>query len=102
MYLSQRRGVVVNGYAKVGKDCHLHGNNCIGNKGSNNGVPKIGNNVDIGYGAIIIGDIMIGDNTVIAAGAIVVDSFPSGNVVIGGCPAKVIREIPVNLSIMKI
>lgn len=89
-------GILVNGYARVGKDCFLHGNNCIGNKNSNDCVPEIGNNVDIGYGATIIGGVRIGDNTVIAAGAVVVDSFPSGNVVIGGCPARVIREIPVN------
>lgn len=88
-------GVLVNGYARVGKDCMIHGNNCIGNKAINDSVPTIGNHVEIGYGATIVGNVVIGDNTVIAANAVVVTSFPKGNVVIGGCPAKVIRDITV-------
>lgn len=88
-------GVLVNGYAKIGTDCIMHGNNCIGNNGSNDCVPMIGNNVEIGYGATIIGSIVIGDNTIIAANAVVVNSFPEGNVVIGGCPAKTIKSLPV-------
>lgn len=91
-------GILVNGYARIGRDCFLHGNNCIGNKGYDNGVPMIGNNVDIGFGASIIGNVTIGDNTVIAAGAVVVNSFPEGNVVIGGCPAKVIKRKPAQVS----
>ena len=86
-------GILINGGARIGKNCRLHGNICIGNKGINEDVPTIGDNVDIGFGTIIIGDIKIGDNTIIAAGSVVVDSFETGNVVIGGIPAKVIREL---------
>lgn len=85
-------GVLVNGSARIGCNCKLHGSNCIGNKGYNNKVPTIGNNVDIGYGASIIGDVYIGDNTVIAAGAVVVNSFPEGNVCLAGIPAKIIKR----------
>lgn len=53
---------------------------------------KIGNNVWIGGGVTILPGVSIGDNVVIGAGAVVTKSFPS-NVVIGGNPAKVIKEV---------
>lgn len=53
---------------------------------------KIGNNVWIGGGTKIVGGVSIGDNTVIAAGSVVVKSIPA-NVLAGGNPCKVIREI---------
>ncbi len=53
---------------------------------------KIGNNVWVGGGTKIVGGVSIGDNTVIAAGSVVVKSIPA-NVLAGGNPCKVIREI---------
>lgn len=53
---------------------------------------KIGNNVWIGGGTKIVGGVSIGDNTVIAAGSVIVKSIPA-NVLAGGNPCKVIREI---------
>ncbi len=52
----------------------------------------IGDNVWIGGDATILPGVTIGDNVVIGAGAVVTKSFPS-NVVIGGNPARVIKEI---------
>lgn len=53
---------------------------------------NIGNNVFIGYGAIVLPGVNIGDNVIIAAGSCVVKSIPS-NVVAGGIPAKVIKSM---------
>jgi maltose O-acetyltransferase len=53
---------------------------------------KIGNDVWIGGGAIIYPGVSIGDGAVIAAGAIVNKDVPA-NVVVGGNPAKIIKEI---------
>lgn len=53
---------------------------------------KIGNNVWIGGGTKIVGGVSVGDNTVIAAGSVVTKSIPS-NVLAGGNPCKVIRQI---------
>ena len=50
------------------------------------------NNVLIGAGAKIIGEIVIGDNCVIGANAVVTKSFPE-NAVIAGNPAKCIKII---------
>lgn len=85
-------GIVVNGYARIGRDCQLHGNNCIGNIYTNDRVPHIGNNVDIGYGASVIGDITLGNNVAIAAGAIVNKSYPKDGLVLGGIPATILKS----------
>mgnify|MGYP002641808322 CR=1 FL=1 len=45
--------------------------------------PQIGNNVFIGAGAKIIGDITIGNNVIIGAGAIITKSVPDGKTVAG-------------------
>ena len=72
----------------------MHGNNCIGNNGINlNKCPKIGNNVDIGYGATIIGDIEIADNIIIGANSLVNKSFLESNIIIAGIPARKIKNI---------
>ena len=83
--------IVVNRGAKIGNNCKLHGDNCIGNNGISNKCPIIGNNVDIGVGAKIIGDVKIADNVIIGAGAIVNKSFLEEGAVIAGVPAKKIK-----------
>lgn len=81
-------GVVING--DVGDNCTFHGNNIIGNKGKGKETqnPKIGNGVDIGANAVIIGDVTIADNCIIGAGAVVTKSFPEPGSVIVGVPGK--------------
>lgn len=54
----------------------------------------ISENVWIGRGAVILPGVTIGQNSVIAAGSIVTRNIPA-NVLAGGTPAKVIREISV-------
>lgn len=66
------------------------------NSGVEFGKPvTIGNNVWIGGRAVIIPGVTIGNNAVIAAGSVVTKNVPA-NTVVGGNPAKVIREIDVN------
>lgn len=52
----------------------------------------IGNNVNIGWNAIIMPGVTIGNNVIVAAGAIVVKDVPD-NSVVAGSPAKVIETI---------
>ncbi len=52
----------------------------------------IGKNVWIGANVTILKGIYIGDNSIIAAGAVVTKDVPP-NVIVGGVPAKIIKEI---------
>jgi maltose O-acetyltransferase len=52
----------------------------------------IGNNVQIGAGAIILSGIEIGDNVIIGAGSVVTKNIES-NCIIAGNPAKIIKEL---------
>ncbi len=83
--------VIINGF--VGDNCTFHGNNVLGNKatGEKNKIPRIGSNVDVGIGAMIIGDVEIADDCVIGAGAVVTKSFTTPGSIIAGVPAKLIK-----------
>ena len=83
--------IIVNPNAKIGENCKLHGNNCIGNNGIDEGCPKIGNNVDIGFGAVIIGNIEIANDIKIGANAVVNKSFTESGITLAGIPAKKIK-----------
>lgn len=52
----------------------------------------IGNNVFIGYGTVVLKGVTIGDNSVIGANSVVTKSIPA-NVIAGGNPCKVIKEL---------
>lgn len=84
--------IVINEKSIIQNNCRLHGNNCIGNNGIDNKCPIIGNNVDIGYGSVIIGDIKIVDNITVGANSVVVNSLTQKNAVYAGCPARFIRK----------
>jgi serine O-acetyltransferase len=54
------------------------------------GVPRLGDNVDCGVGAKLIGGIELGDNVQVGAGAVVTKSFEA-NAVVAGVPARLLR-----------
>ena len=83
--------IVINPKARIGKNCRLHGNNCIGNNGYVDIAPVIGDNVDIGFGAIVFGDVYIADNIKIGANAVVNKSFYEKGITIVGVPAKRVK-----------
>lgn len=84
-------GIVVNSAVRAGENCVLHGGNCIGNNGFAKTVPQLGNHIDIGYGAVLIGDIRIADNCIIGANALVNHSFEVPGSKIVGVPARKIN-----------
>ena len=81
-------------FGKVGENCTFHGNNVVGNKrtGATNEIPKLGNNVDVGFGAMIIGNVEIANDCVIGAGAVVTKSFSKPGSVLAGVPARDISK----------
>lgn len=66
------------------------GNNKRGGEGS--GHPILGSNIEFGANSVIAGPIKVGNNVVIGAGAVVVHDVPD-NCVVAGVPAKVIKRI---------
>lgn len=83
--------IVVNSKAKVGQNCRIQEGVCIGASGSLQ-TPIIGDNVFIGSGAKIIGNIEIGNNIAIGAGAVVTKSFAENGITVAGVPAKKISD----------
>lgn len=84
--------LIINNYAKIGKNLDVHQGVNIGVNVELDKAPTIGDNVFIGPGAKIFGDIEIADNIAIAAGSVVNKSFTQPNVTIGGVPAEVIND----------
>ena len=77
-------GIVVSGYARFGDDCRIRNGVVVGLARVDDPVaPVIGNNVDIGAGAKVLGRITIGDNVVIGANAVVVRDVPADCIGVG-------------------
>ncbi len=87
-------GIVISKDAKIGKNCMIFQNVTIGIRSTKEKAkaPRIGDNVKIFAGAILLGDITIGDNVTIGAGAVVLDNIPDNATCVGN-PAKVIKII---------
>lgn len=84
--------IVVNGYTRVGKNFQLRGDNCIGNSGHSQEAPVIGDNVILGNGAKIIGNVRIADGVEIGAGAIVIRDCTVPGDILAGVPARSIKK----------
>lgn len=83
-------GLVVHSNAKIGANCTLRQGVTLGSK-DEDGIetPIIGNDVNIGASALIIGSLSIGDGAKIGAGAVIVSDVPAMASAVGN-PAKVI------------
>lgn len=82
-------GIVVNAAVTIGANCNLSHNVTIGvSRGRNAGTPVIGDEVYIGPGAVLIGNIRVGDGAAIGANAVVVKDVPAGHTAVGN-PATV-------------
>lgn len=81
--------ITVNSSARIGKNCEIAGNVCIG--GSYGGAPTIGSDCYLGYGCVVIGNITLADCTIVGAGAVVTKSCMKKCKLVG-VPAKAIAE----------
>ena len=77
-------GIVISGYAKFGDNCRIRSGVVVGlRRVDEPGAPVIGDNVDIGAGAKLLGPIAIGNNVAIGANAVVLDDVPDNCIAIG-------------------
>lgn len=84
--------IVISANAHIGKYCHIHAGVNIGASAGKPEAPTIGDNVYIGPGAILFGNIEIASNCTIGANATVNKSFEKEHSVIAGSPAKIVKE----------
>lgn len=83
-------GIIISGDTVLGDDVVIRNGVTIGLKRTGErGAPIIGNRVDIGAGAKILGDIRIGDDVVIGANAVVITDVPPNSLAIG-VPARIV------------
>ncbi|CAN97495.1 MULTISPECIES: serine O-acetyltransferase [Sorangium] len=84
-------GVVIHTRTVIGDNCLICQNVTIGRNFGSQGVPRLGNDVYVGAGSAIFGDITIGDNVIIGANSVVNKDVPSNSVVAGN-PFRIIAS----------
>jgi serine O-acetyltransferase len=83
-------GIIISGDAVFGDDCVVRNGVTVGLRhAGQRGSPVIGNRVDIGAGAKILGPIRIGDDVAIGANAVVITDVPSNSIAVG-IPARIL------------
>jgi len=92
-FIDHGMGVVIGETAVIGDDVLLYQGVTLGGTGIEKGKrhPTIGNNVVVGAGAKILGNISIGDNSYIGANAVVIKDIPANSTVVG-VPGRITRQ----------
>lgn len=86
-------GIVVSGYARFGDNCRIRNGVVVGlSRVEDPCAPRFGNNVDIGAGAKVLGNITIGNNVLIGANAVVLTDVPD-NCIAVGVPAVIKKRV---------
>jgi serine O-acetyltransferase len=94
LFIDHGMGTVIGETAIVGDDVTLYQGVTLGGTGKEKGKrhPTIGNNVSIGSGAKILGNITIGDNCRVGAGSVVLRSVPANSTIVGVPGHIVLRD----------
>jgi len=92
-FIDHGMGVVIGETTEIGDDVLLYQNVTLGGTGNEKGKrhPTIGNNVVIGTGAKVLGNITIGNHVKIGAGSVVVRPVPDYSTVVG-IPGRIVRS----------
>jgi len=86
-----QHGIVIHGYSVIGDECVIRQGVTLGNRGIERPLdaPRLGNRVNVGAGAKILGGITVGDGAKIGANAVVTRDVPPEAVAVG-IPARVL------------
>ncbi len=92
-FIDHGMGVVIGETTIIGDDVLLYQGVTLGGTGKEHGKrhPTLANNIVVGSGAKILGNIEIGSNSRIGAGSVVIDSVPENSTVVG-VPARIVRQ----------
>ncbi|MDQ2901877.1 MAG: serine O-acetyltransferase [Acidobacteriota bacterium] len=96
-FIDHGMGVVLGETAEIGDDVLIYQGVTLGGTGHEKGKrhPTLGNRVVVGTGAKVLGGIRIGNNVKIGAGSVVVHSVPDNSTVVG-IPGRVVRRVEAN------
>lgn len=85
-------GIVIGATTIIGDDCLIYQGVTLGGTGISQGKrhPTLGNNVMIGSGAKVLGDIRIGNHSRVAANSVVLRDVPDNSTVVG-VPGRIVR-----------
>lgn len=86
-------GVFIHGHAAIGENCTLRQGVTIGNRYIDGAAPILGDNVELGAYAQILGDVRIGSGCKIGAMTVVITDMPDGSTAVGP-QARIILPIP--------
>ena len=93
-FIDHAMGVIIGETTIIGDDCTLYQGVTLGGTGKETGKrhPTLGNNVLVGVGASVLGNITIGDNSKVGGGAVVVNDVPPNSTVVGIPGRIVVRD----------
>lgn len=93
-FIDHAMGVIIGETTIIGDDCTLYQGVTLGGTGKETGKrhPTLGNNVLVGVGAAVLGNVTIGDNSKVGGGAVVVKDIPENCTVVGIPGHIVIRD----------
>ena len=94
LFIDHGAGTVIGETAIVGDDVTIYQGVTLGGTGKEKGKrhPTLGNNIAVGSGAKILGNITIGDNTRVGAGSVVLRSVPENSTIVGVPGHIVLRD----------
>ena len=94
VFIDHGMGVVIGETSEIGDRCLLYQGVTLGGTGKENGKrhPTLENNVVVGAGAKVLGDICIGTNTRIGAGSVVTKNVPDFGLIVGN-PGKLVAWV---------
>jgi serine O-acetyltransferase len=86
-------GIVIHGFASLGDDCVVRQGVTLGNRTFEERftAPQLGNRVNVGAGAKVLGRVSVGDDAQIGANAVVLEDVPVGGVAVG-IPARLVTK----------
>lgn len=93
LFIDHGIGIVIGETAIIGNNCTIYHGVTLGSRGKLGSFkrhPTIGDNVLIGCGAKVLGNIIVGDNAKIGANSVVIKDVPKNSVVVG-IPSKVVK-----------
>jgi len=81
-YIAPNVGIITSNHDLNNLELHLPGESVL-----------LGEKCWIGMNSVILPGVVLGKGTIVAAGSVVTKSFPSGNLLIGGSPARVLKQL---------